>query len=109
MRFRGPLLLLAAALAALLAWRLAARSPAPPPDILLITLDTTRADAIGEGTPALEAFLREATLFPRARTTVALTLPAHVTMLSGLEPRSHGIHENLAPRLPEERGFSFLQ
>jgi arylsulfatase A-like enzyme len=109
MRAQGPLLLLAAALAAFLAWALLARSPAAPPDILLITLDTTREDAVGEDTPALLAFLREATRFRRARTTVPLTLPAHVTILSGLDPRRHGIHENLAPRLPEDRGFPLLQ
>ncbi len=108
MRSRGPLLV-AAALALLLAWRLWPRPPRPPPDLLLITLDTTRADAVGPGTPALEAFLAESTRFARARTTVPLTLPAHVTLLSGLEPRSHGIHENLAPELPLDRGFPFLQ
>ncbi|MCK6459926.1 MAG: sulfatase [Planctomycetes bacterium] len=109
MRRRGPLLILAAALVAFVLWRLAARPPAPPPDVLLITLDTTRRDAVGEGTPALDAFVRESACFPHARTPVALTLPAHVTILSGLEPRSHRIHENLAPRLPAERGFPFLQ
>ena len=108
MRSRGPLLV-AAALAALLAWRLWPGAPEPPPDLLLITLDTTRADAVHAGTPALEAFLGESTLLTRARTTVPLTLPAHVTLLSGKEPRSHGIHENLAPKLPEGRGFPFLQ
>ncbi len=108
MRSRGPLLI-AAALAVLLAWRLWQRAPAPPPDILLITRDTTRADAANAGTPALEAFLAWSTRFPRTRTTVPLTLPAHVTLLTGLEPRSHGIHENLAPRLPLDRGFPFLQ
>ncbi len=109
MRVRGLLLTLAAALALFLAWRLGTRPPAPPPDVLLITLDTTRADAIGDDTPALEAFLRESARFGKARTSVALTLPAHLTILSGLEPRSHGVHENLAPRLPEQRGFPLLQ
>jgi hypothetical protein len=108
MRSRGPLLV-AAALACLLAWRLWPRPPTPPHDLLLITLDTTRADAIHAGTPALEAFLAESTRFTRARTTVPLTLPAHVTLLTGLEPRNHGIHENLAPGLPIDRGFPFLQ
>jgi len=108
MRSRGPLLV-AAALAALLAWRLWPRPPEPPPNVLLITLDTTRADAIGKDTPALEAFLRESTRFTHVRTAVPLTLPSHVTILSGLLPGSHGVHENLAPRLPEDRGFPLLQ
>ncbi|HEX5138971.1 MAG TPA: sulfatase [Planctomycetota bacterium] len=108
MRARGPLLL-AAALAAILAWRLLSRAPAPPPNLLLITLDTTRPDDIDAGTPALAAFLAASARFPRARTTVPLTLPAHLTILTGLDPRHHGVHENLAPRLPEERGFPLLQ
>ena len=108
MRSRGPLLI-AAALAALLLWRLWPKAPDAPPNLLLITLDTTRVDAVGKGTPALDAFLAESTRFARARTTVPLTLPAHVTLLTGLEPKSHGIHENLAPRLPLDRGFPFLQ
>src|SRR5262245_43102985 len=98
MRSRGPLLF-AAALAALLVFWLWPKAPEPPPNLLLITLDTTRADAVGPGTPALESFLKTATRFTRTRTTVALTLPAHLSLLSGLEPRSHGVHENLVPRI----------
>jgi arylsulfatase A-like enzyme len=108
MRSRGPLLV-AAALAALLLWRLWFRAPEPPPNLLLITLDTTRADAVGPATPSIASFLAESTRFTRARTTVALTLPAHASLLSGLEPRSHGIHENLVPRIPRDRGYPFLQ
>jgi len=109
MRRRGPLLLLAAALVAFLAWGLLPRAPAPPPNLLLITLDTTRPDDIDAGTPALAAFLEASARFPHARTTVPLTLPAHLTILTGLDPRHHGVHENLAPRLPEERSFPMLQ
>jgi arylsulfatase A-like enzyme len=106
MRARG-LLLAAAALAFLLLWRFLPRAPGRP-DVLLITLDTVRADAVGPGTPALHSFLAEATHFVRARTPVPLTLPAHLTLLSGLEPRSHGVHENLVPPLPRDRGFPLL-
>jgi arylsulfatase A-like enzyme len=78
--------------------------------VLIVTLDTTRADAVGKGkgTPAIERFLEEATRYAGARTPVPLTLPAHLTLFSGLDPVHHGIHENLAPRLPRERGFPLL-
>jgi arylsulfatase A-like enzyme len=79
-------------------------------NVLLVTIDTLRPDAIGPGTPALAAFLAEATHFPRARTPAPLTLPAHVSMFTGLLPARHGIHDNatapLAP--PAERAFPLL-
>lgn len=76
----------------------AGRTPRPP-NVLIITLDTVRADAIGpgQGTPAIEAFLQQATRFNGARTTMPLTLPAHVSMFSGLLPATHGVHDNSTP------------
>jgi len=111
MRRRWPLLAGAAVAFLLVPGCGETRKSAPAqPNVLLITLDTTRADAVGPGrhTPVLEAFRQEATCFPGACTPVPLTLPAHVTLLSGLEPRHHGVHENLVPPLPRERGFSLL-
>ena len=97
-------LLLALGLAALAGCRqppaeTAAVSAASRPDLLLITLDTTRADAMGweEGgvdTPALEALAARGRVFSRAFTTAPMTLPAHASMLTGLYPADHGIHEN---------------
>jgi choline-sulfatase len=89
------------------------------PSILLVTLDTTRADAVGfesdhVETPALEALAARGARFAQAYATAPLTLPSHVSMHTGLYPRDHGIHENsrvfdrgealLAPRL-RERGY----
>ncbi|NJN14353.1 MAG: sulfatase-like hydrolase/transferase, partial [Planctomycetes bacterium] len=81
--------------------------------ILLLTLDTLRADAAGrgKGTPAIERFLtNEATHFARARTVVPLTLPSHLSLLSGLYPARHGVHENVAPTIPPpaEREYRLL-
>ena len=64
--------------------------------IVLITLDTTRRDAIGpyngrQGlTPNLDAFARQATLFENAHSTAPWTLPSHASIFTGLYPSKHG-------------------
>ncbi|HEX5138965.1 MAG TPA: sulfatase-like hydrolase/transferase [Planctomycetota bacterium] len=97
-------------LAAILAFALAAAAfvvlrtgpPPEPPNILLVTIDTLRADAVGKGkgTPAMEGFLSEATRFLGARTVAPLTLPAHASMFTGLLPARHRIHDNVSEPLP---------
>lgn len=105
MRIRRLLLLFAASLAG--ACR-PAPPPAPPLSAVLVTIDTMRADAWTEA-PALRDFLGGAVHFERARTPIVLTLPAHLTLLTGLDPRHHGVHDNAATPLGKERGFSLLQ
>jgi arylsulfatase A-like enzyme/tetratricopeptide (TPR) repeat protein len=75
--------------------------PAPQgrPSILLVTLDTTRADAmgpdaIGVTTPAFDALAARGRRFRQAYATVPETLPSHASMMTGLYPGGHGIHEN---------------
>lgn len=75
-----------------------------PPSILLVTLDTARADAFGfEGgparTPTLDALAAESTIL-RGYATAPMTLPSHTSMMTGLYPAEHGVHEN-ARRLPD--------
>ena len=76
--------------------------------VVLVTLDTTRADALSsyggtEGlTPHLDALAEESLVFDRAYTVVPLTLPSHASMLTGLIPPRHGLRVNGASRLPEE-------
>jgi Sulfatase len=82
--------------------------PAPRPNVLLVTIDTLRPDAVGQGTPAMDAFLAQATRFPRARTVAPLTLPAHLSMLTGLQPSGHGVHDNVTEPLPADRPFPLL-
>lgn len=70
-----------------------------PPAILLVTLDTTRADSTGletdtVATPSLEGLAARGLYFSQAYTTAPMTLPAHASMLTGLYPSEHGIHEN---------------
>lgn len=74
--------------------------PARPRSVLLVTLDTTRADALGcyggapGVTPHLDRLARESVRFDQARSVAPLTLPAHASMLTGLYPPRHGVHDN---------------
>jgi arylsulfatase A-like enzyme len=72
-----------------------------PPSALLVTLDTTRADALGcygnrtRGvSPNLDALAQRGVLYLNAHTVAPLTLPAHASMLTGLVPPRHGIRNN---------------
>ncbi len=76
-----------------------ATSQAPRASILLVTLDTTRADAIGPGavgivTPGFNALAARGRRFVQAYATVPETLPSHASMMTGLYPAGHGVHEN---------------
>ncbi len=83
-----------------------------PLNVLLITLDTTRADRLGcygrsqAKTPVLDRLARQGVLFERAYAPVPLTLPSHASMLTGLYPPEHGLHTNGQAALPE--GFPTL-
>lgn len=83
------------------------RRAAPGPDnIVLVTLDTTRRDAIDcySGrtglTPALAELAAESLVFDRARTVTPVTLPAHASVFTGLYPPRHGVRDNGAMALP---------
>ena len=88
---------------------LPAPTPAPPPrpSILLVTIDTLRADRVGcygyalARTPALDALAGDGVLFEEARSHVPLTLPSHATILTGRLPPRHGLRGNGIGRLPE--------
>jgi choline-sulfatase len=65
------------------------------PNILLITIDTWRADRLGIGvSPGLDGLAASAIRFTAARSAVPLTLPSHTTILTGLLPPQHGVREN---------------
>lgn len=80
------------------------------PDVLVITLDTVRADALGaygnvpSPTPTLDALAKDGLLVAEASTVAPLTLPAHASLFTGLTPARHGIRDNngyrLVPTLP---------
>ncbi|MEJ5167137.1 MAG: sulfatase-like hydrolase/transferase, partial [Thermoanaerobaculia bacterium] len=72
-------------------------------DILLITLDTTRADYITrEYSPFLYSFSQKSFNFKNCRTPVPLTLPAHTSILTGLYPKNHKVRNNSSYKLKNE-------
>src|SRR5437762_13162043 len=80
-----------------------ARGPAPRPNVLLVTIDTLRADRVGAGiAPTLDALAASGLWFAAARTAAPLTLPSHATIHTGLLPPEHGIRENGAGALAPE-------
>lgn len=88
-------------------------SPKPtesPASVLLISIDTLRADRLGvygdtrARTPSIDALGRSGVVFDRAYTPVPITLPAHASIMTGLLPPAHGVRGNgafsLGPDLP---------
>src|SRR5690242_8038825 len=69
---------------------LTCRRPPQHPNVLLITLDTFRADRIGALTPNISNLARSGTWYRQADAAAPLTLPSHATILSGLLPPHHG-------------------
>ena len=83
-------------------------SPAKPSNVLLISIDTTRADALGcygsehNASPFLDELANSGVLFESAFSPVPMTLPSHTTMLTGLDPSRHQVHDNTVFHVPEE-------
>jgi arylsulfatase A-like enzyme/Flp pilus assembly protein TadD len=77
-----------------------------PLNVLLITLDTTRADYLGcygaaaAQTPTLDRLAREGTLFRHCSTCTMMTLPSHCSIMTGLYPFVHGVRRNGMDHLP---------
>ena len=80
----------------------------PAPNVLLISIDTLRADHIGAygaraPTPAIDELAKEGVLFESAVSHVPITLPSHASMLTGTYPILHGVRDNGAFRLAEDK------
>ncbi len=77
------------------------------PNVLVITLDTLRADRLAPygfeeiETPGLSRLAREGVLFENAHSTTPLTLPAHTSMFTGYYPLRHGVIDNGGYVVPE--------
>ena len=80
-----------------------APSPPGPPNIIVFTVDTLRADRVGwmghpeANTPQLDRFAAGARIFEQATTPLTRTTPALASLLTGLDPRGHGSWEVGAP------------
>ncbi len=76
-------------------------------NVLLVTLDTVRADRLGcygdddAGTPVLDALARQGVRCTQAVAPAPLTLPSHATLLTGLDPHRHGARINGKFRLED--------
>src|SRR5688572_10851900 len=82
------------------------RASEAAPNLLLLTVDTLRPDALGwvaeasgngggsRDTPNLDRLAAEGLAFPAAVAPAPLTLPSHLTMMSGLVPPRHGVRDN---------------
>jgi arylsulfatase A-like enzyme len=86
-------------------------SLAAPRNVILITLDTTRADRMGflgskRGlTPNLDALARQSVVFTRAYSQVPLTTSSHATILTGTYPQFHKV---AGPEVPLPKGCPYL-
>ncbi len=93
-------------------WRVTGREGEPrrsgPPDIVLVIIDTLRADRVGAygydlpTTPSLDRLARQGVRFDQHISTCPWTRPAMATLHTGLYPRTAGIYEEQYDRLPED-------
>src|SRR5712691_9370564 len=78
-------------------------------NVLILTLDTTRADRlgaygfVGADTPYIDRLAREGVVFEQAESVAPLTLPAHCSLFTGRFPFQHGVRDNGSPLDPTER------
>jgi len=100
-RLAWPLMIGGALVVAAGAWLLWRDRPLPRPrNLLLVTLDTLRADRLGAYgsslglTPALDALAAEGAVFLNAYTPVPTTTPSHATIMTGRYPITHGVRAN---------------
>jgi arylsulfatase A-like enzyme/Flp pilus assembly protein TadD len=77
------------------------------PHVLILTVDTLRADRTGIGgypvlskTPCIDTMANTGMRFSRAYTTVPLTLPSHASLMTGLHPIQLGVHNNSPVKVP---------
>jgi arylsulfatase A-like enzyme/Flp pilus assembly protein TadD len=81
----------------------------PGLDVLLISIDTLRADALGAygnaqaQTPWMDRLAAAGVRFDRAHAHNVVTLPSHANLLSGQYPLAHGIRDNSGFRFPADR------
>lgn len=88
------------ALAAAVAVMAACDRARPPRNLLLVSIDTLRADRVGAyghsdaGTAAMDSLARRGTRFADVTAPTPLTLPTHASLFTGLAPHRHGVRHN---------------
>src|ERR1019366_7474102 len=81
--------------------------PSKTTPVILISIDTLRSDHLpaygykGVATPNIDSLRADSILYERAYSHVPLTLPSHVSILTGMLPADSGIHDNIGYRLSE--------
>src|SRR6266850_708270 len=77
-------------------------------NVLLITIDTLRADALGAygsksgASPHLDGLAKRGVVFEQAHASSPNTLPSHASILTGLQPYHHRVRENGVDKLAEQ-------
>jgi arylsulfatase A-like enzyme/Flp pilus assembly protein TadD len=118
MKARTSFLLIAAGaviLAALAYFLFLRRGPAPVPvekapgsNVIVITLDTTRADSLAcygcknVETPTIDTFAARGVRFEKCYAQAPLTVPSHTTLFTGTQPIFHGVRDNAGFSVPQK-------
>jgi hypothetical protein len=83
-------------------------SPTRPRNLILVRVDTLRADYLScygskrASTPGFDRIARNGVLFENATTVAPMTLPAHASLLTGVSPLVHSVHDNVGFRLRDD-------
>jgi choline-sulfatase len=100
MRSRGALVLLVVSLATACSRQQPPPPVEPPRHLILITIDTLRADRVGAygyshaRTPNMDALAKRGARFDRTYATAPITLPSHASLMTGRYPPGHGARHN---------------
>lgn len=89
-------------------WSCTSGKPRPRPNIILITMDTTRMDALGcygnaqAVTPVLDALAASGNRFSNCFVQAPITLPSHTSIMTSKNPPIHGVRNNSSYRLSDD-------